>query len=427
LDGDVIAAGVPAACAFIVGNPPYVSTTRLATRYKNRLRARFCTSSGRLDLYTAFMERSLELLADGGRLALITPDKFLTSQTSAPLRHHMLSGAALRVVARFASHRVFADAATVPCVAVFQQGGERGNVTLLQCSITNEGRAVSIEDRSTIPEASLGKAPWHLHSRDARTLIARLEAGHPTVKQLARRVSAGPASGRDRLFVFAENAVPSVEPELLHPAIRGRDIEAFELRDPKLLALAPYRFDDSGAGEVVHLKDFPRAARYLRAHRTTLESRHCVRVWERPWYGWHDPLITELTRVPKILVPDVANSSRFAVDTGRFLPLHSAYYLLPRSGVDLFFLVGVLNSFVAEFIVRTLSPVVKDGFSRYRQQFVAALPVPLGSAALTKGIARAARDADRERVDDLVAELFALSDAEREAVARKIPRSPDGQ
>jgi hypothetical protein len=98
---------------------------------------------------------------------------------------------------------------------------------------------------------------------------------------------------------------------------------------------------------------------------------------------------------------DVANSNRFAVDRGAFLPLHSVYYVLPKSGVDVDFLAAVLNSSVAGFLVRLFSPVVKDGFNRYRQQFLLTLPVPLASA---KQVGEIAEEAERR-----VLRLFRLT------------------
>ena len=74
--------------------------------------------------------------------------------------------------------------------------------------------------------------------------------------------------------------------------------------------------------------------------------------------------------------PRVWESNRFVVDRGRFFPLHSAYYLIPKGDIDPDFLVAVLNSRVSEFLIRLLAPVVKDGFSRYRRQFLATLPIP---------------------------------------------------
>ena len=99
---------------FIVGNPPYVSATRISDSYKRALRLRFATASGRLDLYTVFIERSLSLLSKGGRLALITPDKFLISQTARALRGFIIARSSVRTIAQFRSHKVFRNAATVP-------------------------------------------------------------------------------------------------------------------------------------------------------------------------------------------------------------------------------------------------------------------------------------------------------------------------
>ncbi len=426
MDDGVVQIAPVGGFTFIVGNPPYVSTVHLEKAYKERLRARFATSSGRLDLYTAFMERGLDLLAKGGRLAFITPDKFLSSQTSAPLREHMLEHSALRVVARFDSHKVFEDAATVPCVTVFERGGKRRSINVLQCRSDSTHGEVTVVSHSKVSPASLGAVPWRLHSDDARSLIARLEGTHPRVGQVTSRVSAGPASGRDKLFTFPEPEVPDVEAELLQPALRGRDIEAFRLVDPKLWALVPYEYDAFGNGRLARLEDFPRAARYLCSHRASLQARHCVKVWARPWHEWHDPVTTNITRQTKILVPDVANTNRFAVDTGVFLPLHSAYYLVPK-GIDAHYLTGVLNSFVAEFIVRTLSPAVKDGFRRYRQQFIASLPVPVAPERLAKKISSAARDGNHDRVNDLVAELFSLTASERTAIETKLARGHNGR
>jgi hypothetical protein len=106
---------------------------------------------------------------------------------------------------------------------------------------------------------------------------------------------------------------------------------------------------------------------------------------------------------------DVANSNRFAVDRGAFLPLHSVYYVPPKSGVDVDFLAAVLNSSVAGFLVRLFSPVVKDGFNRYRQQFLLTLPVPLASAKQVGEIAEAARAGDAEEAERRVLRLFRLT------------------
>ena len=187
----------------------------------------------------------------------------------------------------------------------------------------------------------------------------------------------------------------------------------------------PYTFDrQTGAGRLIDLASYPKAKAYLEKHRSVLQARHCVRVWEKEWFDLHDQAPIDLAREPKILVPDVANSNRFAVDEGRFLPLHSAYYILPNAGVDLHFLAAILNSRVSRFLIRLLAPVVKDGFNRYRRQFLMMLPVPNAAPGIVREIARAARSGDARSADELSAKLFALSDADLLEVDRCLESGP---
>ncbi|HWL88856.1 MAG TPA: TaqI-like C-terminal specificity domain-containing protein [Polyangiaceae bacterium] len=403
---------------FIVGNPPYVPTTRISAKYKERLRGSFESAAGRLDLYAMFMERALGLLARGGRLALLTPDKFLVSQSARDLRALLLHGNAIRTVARFRSHKVFADAATVPCVTVVERGGRPREVTVLSCADRPDasGQIAVLESRE-IQQRSLSSAPWHLHALDRHELARRLQGSHPTLAHLTIRVSAGPATGRDGVFVFPRGSQPGVEECLLRPVVRGRDLEPFRINDPGLEMLVPYVFDAAGNAALIDIKEFPGAFRYLRRHRAELEARHCVRVWRKLWYDLHDQISTDLAHQPKILVPDVANSNRFVVDSGHFLPLHSVYYLIPRHGVDASYLCAILNSRVAQFLVRLFSPVVKDGFNRYRQQFLANLPVPLVSTETAQEISTAARQGRLDEIDRWIARLFRLTTEEYETLS----------
>jgi hypothetical protein len=401
--------------AYVVGNPPYVSATRISADYKERIRAGFKTAGGRLDLYTVFLERSLTLLMPGGRLAVVTPDKYLASQSARALRGFILEHGAVRTIARFRSHKVFDGAATVPCVTVVERSGQPRHVLVETCAEKPDrhGRVV-VTERARFPARSFGPSPWALVSPKLLELARRLQGQQPALSTISIRISAGPATGCDGLYVFASDARPDLEPELLNPAVRGRDLGTFEIRDPGLSVLVPYTFaNGSRSPELVDLRRYPKARAYLEAHRPVLERRHCVRVWKKRWFDLHDQVFGDLAGQPKVLVPDVANQNRFAVDEGRFIPLHSAYYIVPKAGVDPHFLAAVLNSRVALYLIRLLAPVVKDGFNRYRRQFLATLPVPTVGAAAAKRIARAARDRDATTADALVTELFQFTPADR--------------
>lgn len=394
---------------FIVGNPPYVTTTRLSGDEKNQLRDRYVTAHGRLDLYGLFFERALELLADGGTLAFITPDKFLTSESAAPLRKLITSQAAVRIVARFRSHRIFDGAATVPCVTVIQKTDARSTVAYLECVNRDcEPRRIEVIRRRDVESPPPMGQIWHFLDPGYRRIALSLAEGHPPLEKVARRISAGIATGRDSIYVIPPHSNEALEEELLHPCLRGQDLKAFGIEPTGSHVIVPYLQDSSGEPRLVDLDDYPGIRAYLENHRRDLEARHCVRRWGKRWYDIHDPWTLNVTNTPKILFPDLANSNRFVFDDGKYCPLHSAYYIVPDD-IDPEYLTALLNSTIAEFLIRLFAPLAKDGFSRYRKQFVKSLPVPVISRRQQHSVVRSAARGNMTALDERIADVFGLS------------------
>lgn len=402
---------------FVVGNPPYVSTTAIGGAYKAQLRAEYSTASGRLDLYGVFIERAVVSMRPSGTLAFIVPDKFLASQSALPLRAFLRQRGVVRAILRFQSHKVFDDAATVPCVLVFERGGlEDRPFTSAVCEYkngTSPGRVV-VHEEMKLPHSRLANDGWLTSSDALEELAQRIAGAHPRLGQLSERISAGFATGRDGVFVVPQEVARTLDPALLRPAVRGRDLAPFSVADPHLSIIVPYTYGD-GRPELVALGKYRRTLAYLTRFRHDLERRHCVRAWEKRWFDLHDPVPFDLAAVPKILVPDVAESPRFVFDEGKYCPLHSAYYVVP-SAVDGHFAAAVLNSKPIEFLLRLRAPVVKDGFNRYRKQFLLALPIPQADHRTSRRISEAARHKDGDRLDEMLTALFRLSDADRRSI-----------
>ncbi len=393
----------------VVGNPPYVATTRLSDEQKDELRSHFIVANGRLDLYTMFFEKGLRLLEPNGKLVFITPNKFLVSESSKRLRKLMLSSASVHTIANFRSHRVFEGAAIVPCVTVLERGASAASFRLLECSVAPGGRgpvAVTMKTSASYPKG--GEQPWFLADPKLLSLAHLIQDQHPTLGDLSTRISAGIATGRDRIFVLRGDTSQDLEPELRRPAVRGQDLSAFQIDAQDLEIILPYLPTSGSRPVLVDLRDFPRTRAYLETHRAELETRHCVRTWQKAWYDIHDPWTLDITGMTKVLVPDVASSNRFVLDEGTFCPLHSAYYIIPKDAEPRY-LTTVLNSSPVEFLVRLLAPVVKDGFSRYRRQFLITLPIPKTSTQRQAEIVEAAEAGDYLKADELCCTLFGLS------------------
>ena len=355
----------------VIGNPPYIGATQLSREEKTRFLERFATAWGRLDLYGLFIERGLQLLAPGGRLTFITPDKLLIAISCRPLRAHIAREFAVESIARFDRHDLFPGVATVPCVTSISRTPPR---PVAECRWWD--RAVdgfsAVGSAAEVPLGDDGEA-WHYEPKSA---------GRPALLgDIAARISVGVATGLNRCFVMsaAEARHAGLEPDLLRSAVRGRDIESGALRDPELRLLLPYEFDADGSAGLVDLERFPSALRYLEQFKDVLADRHCVRVWDKRWYDLHDPVTSDLAKSPKVVLPDIARVPRFAPDDGRVVPLHSAYYIVPAedSGWDAWSLAAALNHpEVADSLCR-VAPTAKSGFRRFRAEVLRKVRLPM--------------------------------------------------
>ena len=376
LTGDFLNLTVEDLGAFglIGGNPPYVSATAIDAAQKEAYTRRFESAWGRLDLYALFIEQALRLLADGGRVGFITPDKFLTSQSSRPLRAVIARSSRVRSIDRFDRHDLFPGVATVPCVTVLSNETPEKHAICVWWD-AEPGGAPQRRDRAVQRTPIRGDGtPWQPRPTTPRA---------PTVPlgRLVERISAGWATGLNSCFVLDADVAQRIEPALLRMAVRGRDVLVDEIAPSGFVLLIPFEFDKHGREpRLIDLEQYPGAAAHLGQFRDKLEKRHCVRVWGKQWYDLHDPVVCDHSVHPKILLPDVAYEPRFAYTTETLAPLHSAYFMLPREDapVEPAALTALLNSRTMVDELRRRTPIAKSQYRRFRAQFLRDLPIPVG-------------------------------------------------
>jgi hypothetical protein len=108
----------------IIGNPPYIGSDmmnrifpldirqKLKSQYKHVIK-----TGSKHDYYFYFMARCIELLADGGQLFFIIPNRILSNDYAQTLRSYILRKATLTMVANFSPPVViFPEANVHPCI-----------------------------------------------------------------------------------------------------------------------------------------------------------------------------------------------------------------------------------------------------------------------------------------------------------------------
>jgi hypothetical protein len=113
----------------VVGNPPFLNQLGVATSTErglaNLARARWGDAAkGYADTSVLFLALGCDIARpDGGRVALLQPDSFLSSRDAKAMRHHLLARASLDAL-WVAGEKVF-DASVLTCAPTLRVGGPR--------------------------------------------------------------------------------------------------------------------------------------------------------------------------------------------------------------------------------------------------------------------------------------------------------------
>jgi hypothetical protein len=390
----------------VVGNPPWLRAEELPANLRRRLagRYRWWRSGGgayanRPDLAVAFLERSLELTAPGGVIAMLVPAKLAAAGYAAAARHGLAAGTTLVAIADLTGSPHASFEATVFPLAV---------VARKQAAPPRHRVRMSLAWGPTVPQSSLrGGGPWLLGRRPLRDALAALRLDHPRLDS-AVSCHLGLKTGANRVFLDP----PEIEIELLRWALRGRDLAPFRPRKRTRL-LWTHGADGSPLPRLP-----PRAAAYLADHLPILRSRTDY-VGGPPWTLFRARAAGAAHRV---VWADLANGLRAASLAGLpdTIPLNSCYVALTRSDAEADRLAAWLNSSWLRAAARIRAVPAAGGYARYTAATVGALPLPataLGDGDLS-ALNRLAREGGRvqSELDDIVAAHLGLGTAHRAAL-----------
>lgn len=150
---------------FVLANPPYVENTDAVKLYP------VAKSNG--NLYAAFTEFALDLLAPGGEACLITPTSWLNQDKYIDLRRMMLSRATLRYVVK-CPYDMFQRAYVDNCIFAFGRGNAAGNYVKVdvRCAQAQKREDESWLRRKTIKFTDINSSRWQ---KDQKIRIVLLE------------------------------------------------------------------------------------------------------------------------------------------------------------------------------------------------------------------------------------------------------------
>jgi hypothetical protein len=205
----------------------------------------------------------------------------------------------------------------------------------------------------------------------AKKLRAMEESG-ATLAARGAKIRLGLATGLNEAFLLTTDAAHELvlqdrrSAQVVRPVLRGRDIARWRYTLPDLrLLLLP-------TGTNVE-RDYPAVLNHLRRFEDALRARGAK---GSHWTTMRPcAFLADFAR-PKIVWIELAERGRFAICAEEVYLLNTAYYLLPPPGLDLRFLLAVLNSEPVSWYARFVGQTSGMGTTRWINRLVARIPIP---------------------------------------------------
>jgi hypothetical protein len=424
--GDFLLAHFVSHFDYVVGNPPYVRQELIPAPLLAEYRTRYRTMYDRADIYVAFLERSLSLLNDRGRLGFICADRWMKNKYGGPLRRYVAESFHLNVYVDMTDTPAFhSDVIAYPAITLISR--EHTGPTRIAHRPDVDKKALAdlselllaaklpkdCELVREVARVTNGTEPWLIDSSDQMAVIRKIEARFPAIEEVGCKVGIGVATGADKAFI-GDYASMDVEPSRKVPLVTTRDIMSGEVNWQGQGVINPF----ADAGGLVDLNEYPRLRAYLEARREAIAGRHVAQKSPANWYRTIDRITPPLVDKPKLLVPDIKGEAHIVFEEGKLYPHHNLYFITSDEW-DLRALQAVLLSAVARLFVATYSTKMRGGFLRFQAQYLRRIRVPHWSEVspqLRKALISAAKKRDIEACNASVFKLYDLNPEERAAL-----------
>lgn len=372
----------------IVGNPPYVSSSRLDENSKKMISKWSVSKSGKVDLYIPFFEIGLENLNTQGVLGYITVNTFYKSVNGRAVRNYFSKNQFDLSIIDFGGEQLFKKRSTYTCICIIAKSKN----TKVKYVKTKSDKLSCLKKKHfiTIPYSKLDdKEGWYLINNEVQKKISLIEStGIPLGQKFDIRN--GFATLKNNIYVFKpvketvkyfflkqDDIEYKIEKAICRDVIKPNTLkEETEIEDSIEKLIFPYKITDSNGDlfsykeskteileESFFKKEYPNAYKYLMRNKEILGTRDKGQRTYEAWYAYGRNQALTLKGY-KLFFPYMSNSSCFVFSDKKDLLFYNGYAIISDSKEELYLLQKILKSkFFWFYIEKTSKPYSGNYFS----------------------------------------------------------------
>lgn len=357
---------------YIIGNPPYIRLQNMSIEYRNFIKNKFVSATGRFDIFTCFLEKSDKLLSENGKMCLITSNKYLTANYGKGIREYLSQTGHVRKLVDLYDTKFF-GAAVLPAI-IMCENRKSDNVdvdyigiktteqnTQFECLKANElfeyvekqltcGKSFILYgdeskqafevSRSKVKIPTDGKT-WNFAARDDNLIKEKMDELKLCSLVDIFDICVGVKTTADTVFVQPMTSSFVYEHEfediVIYPLIQSFNVNKWNVSwgesSKDRYILYPHR-EIEGKMVAIPLEEIPKAAEYFEECSEVLKKRsYLMKSKNRKWYECWVPQKLSKFQQTKIITRDIVSKNSFALDESGRICQGNTFFLTRKPSV----------------------------------------------------------------------------------------------
>ena len=394
---------------YIVGNPPYVEVKNYNIEYPfmhQYIKDNYeTTKNGKVDLAVAFIERSISILNDKGRLGFIVQRRFFKTDYGKAIREFISSSNLLSQVIEFESSKLFQNRVTYIATLILDKS-EHETISFL--NINSELEEIPSKLRSiqpfeidssnftTISSNGITQNPWNFEDAELLGVKTDLLNRHGKLGDYAS-VKVGIQVLWDRAYHIKVDSINEdgtitgsthlekdikIEKDACRPLMVNEGFYPFCNDETTTYVIFPYNTSLTTNTPIlfsIFCERFPLAGNYLLRNKESIIKNVETLDDEEQWH--HFTRVQNHKAVyPKVLLPMTANDTYATVTQNPLNYCDNANMFFidvpDKSEINLFAIAGIINSTLFSVMARSIALSQQNGYFKFNKQFIEPIPFP---------------------------------------------------
>ncbi|MDD4976858.1 MAG: TaqI-like C-terminal specificity domain-containing protein [Bacteriovorax sp.] len=325
----------------VIGNPPYLGrSTAFSNEEKRYIKSKFLSSEGKYEIFHLFMERGIKILKMDGYLSIITPQTWLSIKQATRLRRYLLENFSLiRIVSIRKS--VF-NASVDNVISIFQNSKKNFEIEVFEVDNKSRFKEENLEQKNLINQESLLKSKDVIidiyFDESNEIILNKINSKSKTLDSICFVKDGVKVVGPAKSFAFSKKRIE----ECFFPMIKGKDIAKYHIKWNGWFCC--------------------RDKNKIEKHKVT-----DIRLREE-----------FIFKRPKIVIRKTGNEVVATLDDQNYYYEQSLFSVSKKeldSGVNLKLILGILNSSLSNYLLKSNPFSKKDTFPQIRLHWLKNLPI----------------------------------------------------